>query len=240
MERLNKYIARSGVASRRKADELIQEGRVKINGIVVKELGTKVTGNDVVTVDGKTLSVQDKIYVIMNKPRGVISSVSDEVGRTTVIDILPAELKKYRLFPIGRLDYDTKGVLLLTNDGEFMNALVGPNSNLEKEYLVRVTGIMGRTDTYKLANGVNIGDYVTRKCKAFLEDVDSVNKSSLVRITIKEGHYHQVKLMFEKVGFPVKRLTRVKFGELTTEGIPEGGVRFLTPHEVKRLIAMSK
>ena len=159
MERLQKYIARCGVSSRRKAEELILQGKVKVNGEVVTELGTKVSGDDIITVDGKLLSIEDKVYYVMNKPRGVISSSSDEKDRKTVISILPNQLQEKRLFPVGRLDYDTKGVILLTNDGEFMNLLVGPNSNLEKEYLARVDGIFTKAALSKICNGVTIDGY---------------------------------------------------------------------------------
>lgn len=240
MERLQKYIARCGVSSRRKAEELILQGKVKVNGEVVTELGTKVSGDDIITVDGKLLSIEDKVYYVMNKPRGVISSSSDEKDRKTVISILPNQLQEKRLFPVGRLDYDTKGVILLTNDGEFMNLLVGPNSNLEKEYLARVDGIFTKAALSKICNGVTIDGYKTRKCKGYIKSIDEKNKSSLIGLIIKEGKYHQVKKMFEVVGFPVKRLTRIRFGEITTEGIAEGEIRSLTIHEVKRLIALSK
>ena len=240
MERLQKYMARCGVASRRKSEELITSGRVKVNGIVVTELGTKVNGNDVVMVDDNVIAINEYIHLVMNKPRGIISSSSDEVGRKTVISILPKEFSHYHLFPVGRLDYDTKGVLLITNDGEFMNALVGPKSNLEKEYLARVSGIVTKEDIIRLCSGLKIDDYVTRKCRAYVVEVDNKNNSSLVSITIKEGKNHQVKKMMEAIGHPVKHLTRVRFGEITCEGIAEGEVRYLTPHEIKRLVVLSK
>ena len=240
MERLQKYMARCGVASRRKSEELITSGRVKVNGVIVTELGTKVSGNDVVMVDDNVIAVNEYIHLVMNKPRGIISSSSDEVGRDTVISILPKEFEKYHLFPVGRLDYDTKGVILITNDGEFMNTLVGPKSNLEKEYYARVEGIVSKEDIIRLCSGVKIDNYVTRKCRARILDTDNKNNSSLVSITIKEGKNHQVKNMFLAIGHPVKHLTRVRFGEITTEGLGEGEVRYLTPHEIKRLIVMSK
>ena len=235
MERLQKYIASGGVCSRRKAEELILAGRVKVNGEVITELGTKVSSGDAVTVDDKLVEVNEHIYLLMNKPRGVICSSNDEANRKTVVSILPSNFEKYRLFPVGRLDYDTKGVLLLTNDGEFMNELVGPQSELEKEYLVRVDGIFPKEKLIELNKGVNIDGYVTRKCKSYISKVDHKNKSSLVGIIIKEGKYHQVKRMFEVLGYPVKHLTRIRFGELDTEGVAEGCVRHLTPHEIKRL-----
>ena len=240
MERLQKYMARCGVASRRKSEELITSGRVKVNGVVVTELGTKVNGNDVVMVDDNVIAINEYIHLVMNKPRGIISSSSDEVGRKTVISILPKEFEHYHLFPVGRLDYDTKGVLLITNDGEFMNALVGPKSNLEKEYLARVSGIVTKEDIIRLCSGLKIDDYVTRKCRAYVVEVDNKNNSSLVSITIKEGKNHQVKKMMEAIGHPVKHLTRVRFGEITCEGLAEGEVRYLTPHEIKRLVVLSK
>lgn len=240
MERLQKFIARSGITSRRKAEELIKEGRVTVNGQKITEMGYKVSGNDTVMVDGEIIEVKEFIYLVMNKPRGVVSTVSDEKDRNTVISILPKDLQNHRLFPVGRLDYDTKGVLLLTNDGEFMNTLIGPQSVLEKEYLARVTGEITKDDIKKLESGLKIDDYVTRRCKAFIQSIDHKNNSSLVSITIIEGKYHQVKKMFEAIGYPVKRLTRIRFGEITVEGVAEGEVRTLTPHEIKRLVVSSK
>ncbi len=240
MERLQKYMARCGVASRRKSEELITSGRVKVNGVVVTELGIKVSDNDTVTVDNEIISVNEKVYLIMNKPRGLICSVSDEKNRQTVVSILPKELQEARVFPVGRLDYDTKGVLLLTNDGEFMNTLVGPKSNLEKEYLARVNGILTKEDLIRLTSGLHIDDYVTRKCKAFVESIDKKNNSSLVHIIIKEGKNHQVKKMFEAIGHNVKHLTRIRFGEVNCDGLKEGEVRYLTIHEIKRLVVLAK
>ena len=239
MERLQKYIAMCGVCSRRKAEELITSGRVKVNGEVITELGTKVTGNDVVMVDDKVIEATEHVYLLMNKPRGVISSVSDDKNRKTVISILPPLYENYHLFPVGRLDYDTKGVLIITNDGEFMNTLVGPKSNLEKEYLARVEGIFTKSDLSNITKGVKIDNYVTRKCRGYIASVDSKNNSSSVGLIIKEGKNHQVKNMFESVGHPVKRLTRLRVGEITCEGLKEGEVRPLTIHEIKRLVVLS-
>lgn len=239
MERLQKYIASCGVASRRKAEDLIVSGRVKVNGVVVTELGTKVKSNDEVLVDGKLITVTESVYLVMNKPRGVLSTTKDDKGRKTVITILRPEYINKRLFPVGRLDYDTKGVILLTNDGEFMNHLVGPKSNLEKEYLARVDGIFTKDDLKKICSGVKIDNYVTRKCYGYIKDVDQTNKSTSVGLVIKEGHYHQVKNMFKAVGFEVKRLTRIRFGNITAQGIGEGETRELSIHEVKKLYALS-
>lgn len=239
MERLQKIIARSGICSRRKAEELIVAGRVKVNGEIVNTLGVKASFDDIITVDDEQIIIKELKYYVLNKPRYVISTVNDEKDRQTVISILPKHLQEYRLFPVGRLDYDTKGVILLTNDGEFMNNLVGPQSNIEKEYLVRLDGIITKEELRKMEKGVKIDDYVTRRCKTYLSSIDRKNKSCLVGIILTEGKYHQVKRMFEVMGYPVKRLTRIRFGEITTEGLKEGELRELTPHEIKRLYFLS-
>lgn len=240
MDRLQKVIAQCGVCSRRKAEELIAQGKVEVNGKIVTEMGVKVSSKDIIVVEGQTLEFEEKRYYVMNKPRYLISSVNDEKGRETVVSILPNELKSLRLFPVGRLDYDTKGVLLLTNDGDFMNTLVGPKSTLEKEYLVRVEGIFPKFMLKKLQAGVDIGGYITRRCKAYIKEIDQVNKSTLVGIILQEGKYHQVKLMFESLGFPVKRLTRIRFGCIDLEGLSEGDIRELTKNEVRLLVKDSK
>ncbi len=241
MERLQKYMASCGVASRRNSEKIIASGRVKVNGIVVTEMGTKVGKNDVVMVDDKVINkVTIMKYYVMNKPRNVVSTVSDPQGRKTIISILPDELKEMRLFPIGRLDYDTKGVLLLTNDGELMNNLVGPKSHIEKEYLVRVKGIPSREDLIKLSKGVRIDDYVTRPCKVNLKDIDNRNQTALLSLVIEEGKYHQVKRMVEAIGYPALKLTRIRFGRIEADGLKEGEVRELTIHELKILMADSK
>jgi 23S rRNA pseudouridine2605 synthase len=240
MERLQKYLARCGVSSRRKAEDLIKEGRVKVNGNVIVEMGFKVSGSDTVSVDNVDVEVNDLKYLVLNKPRYIISSADDEKDRKTVVSILPKQYEKYRLFPVGRLDYDTKGVLLLTNDGEFMNELVGPKSLLEKEYLVRIDGSFTKEAGKKLESGVDIGGYVTRRCRVYLDSIDKKNNSSLVGIILQEGKYHQVKKMFEVVGYPVKRLTRVRFGDIVLEGLKEGEVRELTVHEIKQLLVSAK
>lgn len=237
MERLQKLIARSGYCSRRKAEELIRLGKVAVNGHIITEMGFKASEKDRITIEGEPLiSVNENIYLLMNKPRYIITSTSDDKNRRTVIDLLPKQYQKFRLYPVGRLDYDTKGVLLLTNDGDFMNALVGPKSDVEKEYLVRLDGLISKRELKEIEKGVELENYKTRPCKAFLESVDRKNKSFLARIILKEGKYHQVKEMFAAIGYPVKRLTRIRFGNLTAEGLKEGEVRELKPHEIKKLL----
>lgn len=240
MERLNKVIAASGICSRRKADQLIAEGKVTINGKIVNELGTMVSNKDLVQVNGVELAKEDKKYYCLYKPRGVISSVSDEKDRRTVISILPEMLKKERLFPVGRLDYDTNGVIILTNDGEFMNACVGPSSGVEKEYLARVKGIVKKEELEIFYKGMRINGEKLLPCRYNLESVDTVNQSSLVRVITTEGKYHQIKEMFKAIGHDVKKLKRVRFGSVTLDGLKEGEIRPLTIHEIKTLYFLAK
>jgi len=240
MERLQKYMANSGVASRRASEQIIAEGRVKVNDKIITEMGFKVSKGDVVKVDNKIIEkVTIMQYFVINKPQFVISTVSDPKGRKTVISVLPEELQNMRLFPVGRLDYDTKGVLLLTNDGEFMEHLVGPKSNTEKEYLARVKGIPTKSELLTLERGVVIDNYKTRKCKAYIKSIDKKSSSALVGIIIREGKNHQVKKMMESIGYPVVKLSRIRFGNITIDKLVEGEVRALTIHEIKVLMSKS-
>ena len=240
MERLQKRIAESGVCSRRKAEELITAGKVKVNGVVITLLGTKVSYNDVIEVDGKIIEKEEKKYYVINKPRGVVCTASDDRGRKTILDILPERIKQERIYPIGRLDYDTKGVLLLTNDGEFMNAMVGPKSGIEKEYLARVKGIMTMTDVKKLTEGVVLNGKKTLPAVVEIVSFDREHGSSLVKIIITEGNYHQVKEMFKSIDHEVKKLTRVRFGNITVNNLKEGEIKVLSIHEVKTLYGLAK
>lgn len=240
MERLQKRIANAGVASRRKAEELIKAGQVKVNDQVITEMGFLVGKNDVVKVNNVIISNVEKVYLVINKPSSIISSVKDEHKRKTVIDLLPEEIKEYRVFPVGRLDYDTKGVLLLTNDGDFMNLMVGPTSGLEKEYLVRVQGIVSESEIMPLVRGLKTSEENYLPANVYIDSVDQKHQSTLLKITITEGKNHQVKNMFKAIGHPVKKLTRIRFGNITIENLPIGSFRFLTIHEVKTLVALSK
>lgn len=240
MERLQKRIAESGVCSRRKAEELITLGKVKVNGVVVTTLGTKVSGDDVIEVNDKVISTEVKRYYVINKPRGVVCTANDPLNRITIIDILPDKIKQERLYPVGRLDYDTKGVLLLTNDGNFMNEMVGPKSGIEKEYLVRIKGILQMEAVKKLSKGVIINNKLTLPAIINVDSFDYEHKSTLVKITITDGSYHQVKEMFKAVGHEVKKLTRIRFGNITLDGLKEQEVRSLTIHEIKQLYALAK
>ena len=232
MERLQKVIASSGVASRRKAEELILKGCVTVNGEKVTELGTKVSGNDLICVNGKSITEEDKVYYMLNKPRGVISSASDELGRKTVVDLIDTDK---RIYPIGRLDYDTTGIILLTNDGELTNKLIHPKSEIEKTYVAKVKGLVNKEALKQLCNGVDIDGYKTAKAKARLKKYDKKTNYSIVELTIHEGKNHQVKRMFEALGFEVVKLKRETFSFLNLSGLTSGEYRNLTPKEVKIL-----
>ena len=233
--RLQAYMANCGVASRRKCEEIITSGRVKVNGIVVDKLGSKVSSKDVVTVDGRIIEKEEHVYYVLNKPRGYVTTLDDEFGRKKVIDLFAKEDLAYRIFPIGRLDYDTQGVLLFTNDGELANKLTSPHSNVEKEYLARVEGKAGKEELAKLVRGVVINGYKTKPAEVEVIEYKKDTNTSLLRIIITEGKYHQVKNMCEAVGLPVKRLTRLRFATISTEEIAKGEYRRLKIHEVKQL-----
>ena len=237
MERLQKVIANSGICSRRKAEELIKEGRVKVNNIVVKELGVKVSSKDKIKVDDKELSKENKVYYLLNKPRGVITSVNDEKSRKTVVDLIPC---RERIYPVGRLDYDTTGVLLLTNDGDFANILMHPNDKIEKVYVVKVRGIIKGDSINELKSGVVIDGVKTEKAKVKLRRTDYKSNTSFLTVTIHEGRNHQVKKMFEAVGFPVLKLKREREFIFDLSGLKSGEYRKLTPKEVAIVYSLEK
>lgn len=238
MERLQKVMAASGIASRRKCEEIIAQGRVYVNGQKITELGFKVTNKDEIIVDGKPICREEKVYYVLNKPTGYVSTVSDEHDRKTVLDLFEkAHLDKI-IYPVGRLDYDTSGVLIMTNDGELTNQLTHPKSEVEKEYIARVKGIVSDQTVEKLRSGVKIDGIMTKRAKVKIESIDKQNESTSLRIIITEGRYHQVRNMCEFVGHPVKKLTRVRFGEITLDDLPQGCYRSLKIHEVKRLKAL--
>lgn len=237
MERLQKVIAHAGLASRRKAEELIKEGRVKVNGQVVKELGVKVGPNDKVEVNEIPLQKEAPIYFIFYKPRGVISAVSDDKNRKVVTDYFPNI--KERIYPIGRLDYDTSGLLLLTNDGEFANVLMHPKHQVEKVYVAKVQGIPLRENLKKLEKGIKLEDGKTAPAKTKVLSIDKRKQTAIVEITIHEGKNRQVRRMFEAIGHPVLKLKRERYGNLTLHGLSAGEARELTPHEVKQMRALA-
>lgn len=233
MERLQKVIAQSGYCSRRKAEELISQGKVKVNGELITELGTKVNYTDTIVINGKTLNnKEEKVYYLLNKPRGVITSAKDEKGRKTVLDFIPSDK---RVYPVGRLDYDTTGVLLLTNDGELTNLLIHPRNHVEKTYIAKVKGLVMKQDIDKLCRGVIIDGKKTSKAKAKVKKMDKKTDTTLVQLTIYEGRNHQIKKMFEAIGYEVLKLKREKFSFLTTSGLKSGEYRLLSVKEVKTL-----
>lgn len=240
MERLQKVIAHAGVASRRKAEELITEGKVTVNGSVVKELGVKVGPSDKIEVSGVPLEREEPVYFLLYKPRGVISSVKDDKGRKVVTDFF--EHIEQRIYPVGRLDYETSGALILTNDGEFANLLMHPSSKVDKVYVAKVKGIPPKEMLRKLERGVNLDDGKTAPAKAKLLSLDKKKQTAIVEITIHEGKNRQVRRMFEAIGHPVLKLKRERYGTLTLHGLSAGDVKELTPHEVKQLrtLAMEK
>ncbi|HOI85694.1 MAG TPA: pseudouridine synthase [Acholeplasmataceae bacterium] len=240
MERLQKVLAQSNIASRRKSEEIILAGRVKVNGHVVTELGFKVNKDDVVEVDDKPISRAEHVYFLMNKPTGYVSTTSDEKGRQTVIDLLDDNHRAMRVYPVGRLDYDTAGLLLLTNDGEFTNKMTHPEHEVEKEYLARVDGIVIRKKIQQLRKGVIIDeDYLAIPKAVRLIELDKEHQSTLLSITLIEGRNKQVRKMIEALGHEVKKLTRVRYSFLTLEGVERGSYRPLKIHEVKKLYGLA-
>ncbi len=233
MERLQKVMAHAGIASRRKSEEIIKSGRVKVNGEIVKELGTKVSVNDLITVDGIPIERETKIYVLLNKPRETISTVEDDKNRDTVVELIDGI--EERIYPVGRLDWDTTGALLLTNDGELSYKLTHPSFEFPKTYVVTAQGHMQKKEAARLARGIRLDGVMTAPAKVNILSYDRNSNSTMARITLHEGKNHQVKNMFKEIGFPVEKLTREQFGFLTTDGLQSGEWRFLTPHEVRQL-----
>jgi len=237
MERLQKAIAKAGVCSRRKAEELIKEGKVKVNGKVVNELGFQVESSDEIRVEDKQVLREELVYYVLNKPTGYLSTTSDDLDRRTIMDLVPV---KERIFPIGRLDYDTSGVILLTNDGEFMNAMIHPKFKVEKEYHVKIQGLLRKEESKILEKGIHLGDFTSARSKIVGVEYDDKKQNTLVKIIIHEGKYHQIKRMFEAVNHPVLKLRRHRFGVVTIDGLKQGEFRILKPHELKQLWNLSK
>ena len=230
MERLQKVIAASGISSRRKAEELIVDGKVKVNGKVVTELGTKVSGKDIVEVNGKVISKEEKEYYLLNKPRGVITSTSDDKDRKTVVDLINT---KARIFPVGRLDYDTTGLILLTNDGEFANIMMHPKNQIDKVYIAKVKGLIKGEQINKLKEGITLDNQLLKASRVKLRKTNLETNTSIVEITIHEGKNHQIKRMFESLGFPVLKLKREREGFFQLENLKSGEYRKLTPKEIQ-------
>lgn len=233
-QRLQKLIANAGVTSRRKAEKLIVNGQVRVNGEIVKELGSKFTVHDRIEVNGVPLERDPKIYILFYKPRGVISSVHDEKNRKVVTDYF-TDIIEARIYPVGRLDYDTSGLLLLTNDGDLTNHLLHPRNQINKVYVAKVNGVIQSAALEQLRHGVKVNGKKTAAAKAELISVDQKKKTSIVKLTIHEGMNHQVKQMFQRVGAQVIKLKREQIGFLTLKGLTSGDWRFLKREEIKAL-----
>ncbi|MDO4732491.1 MAG: pseudouridine synthase [Bacillota bacterium] len=233
MIRLQKYIAEQGLASRRAAESLISQGLVQVNGRVVTEMGLKVDPRkDRVQVRGEMLGKKQRLrYILLNKPAGYICSVRDERGRRTVMDLLPQVQE--RVYPVGRLDYNTSGLLLLTNDGELTQQLLHPSHEVEKTYLAEVEGFLPRTALEKLCRGLQLSDGITAPAKARI--LRRKEDSSLVEICIHEGRNRQVRRMMEAIGHPVRHLKRIGEAFLDLQGLAAGEWRELRPDEVEKL-----
>lgn len=227
--RINKFLAEKGIASRRHADEMILAGRVKINGKIAT-LGANVEEKDLVLVDDAPLSREEKTekYYIMNKPKGVVCTVNDDRGRKTVMDFLPEDAG--RVFPVGRLDYETEGLLILTNDGDLAFRLTHPTSEVPKTYMARIEGTMTEKDLNRIRSGIELDGVMTKKCKAHI--VETNKAYTKVHVTITEGRNRQVRRMFEAIGRNVEFLKRVSIGNLKLTGLDRGEVRKLTENEI--------
>ena len=232
--RLQKYIADAGIASRRKAEELIKEGRVSVNGAVIDIMGYTLKDGDVVTVDGKKiLKAEAKVYYMLNKPKGYVTTVHDQFDRPCVLDLIKSETTK-RVYPAGRLDYNTEGLLILTNDGEFVNKITHPSYNIEKKYIAVINGKLTDVEAEKLRKGVVIDKKKTYPAKVFVSEI--FKDKSVVEITISEGRNRQVRKMFEAVGHNVIELKRVSLGNLSLGNLKTGKIRKLNPNEVQALM----
>ena len=237
MERLQKIIAQAGIASRRKAEDLIVAGKVQVNGKVITSLGTKISEKDEVLVNGKPIVKENKEYYLLNKPRGVITTTNDEKSRKTVLDYIDTDA---RIYPIGRLDYDTTGLILLTNDGEFANTLMHPSMEIEKTYMAKIDKILTKEDILALKKGITVDKRKVEIRHFKVKKKDLEKGTSIVEITIIEGRNHIVKKIFKELGINVLKLSRVSYGFLDIKDLKSGEYRNLTIKEIKKLYAAAK
>lgn len=238
MERLQKVIAHAGIASRRKAETYITGGRVKVNGKVVRELGTQVGAKDRIEVDDVPIYQEEPVYYLFYKPRGVISAVTDDKNRKVVVDYL-SDVPE-RIYPVGRLDYDTSGLLLLSNDGDFSQKLTHPKHEVDKVYVAKVKGVADKKTLLPVTRGMRIEGKKLAPARFEILSTDVKAQTSIVQLTIHEGRNHQVKNMLKAVGLPVQKLKREKYGELTLAGLRPGEYRELNKKEVTQLLKKSK
>ena len=232
--RLQKYLADSGVASRRKCEELILEGKIEVNGEVITELGTKVSEKDIVKYNGRIVKpIEEKVYILLNKPLGYVTTAKDQFNRDTVLDLVKIDK---RIVPVGRLDMYTSGALILTNDGEFVNYLTHPKNEINKTYNVTVKGLITKEDITRLENGVEIdGGYVTKPAKVRILKIDEEKNISRIQITIHEGKNRQVRKMCDAINKKVLALHRSKIGNIDVKKLKIGEWRFLTDKEIENL-----
>ena len=236
-ERLQKILSHAGIASRRAAEEMILAGRVSVDGKIITELGIKfdITASKI-CVDNEIISYNEKkVYILLNKPKNILSSAKDDRGRQTVVDLINDVNE--RIYPVGRLDYDTEGLMLLTNDGELMNALLHPKFQINKTYLAKVTGNLTKDKLDKLQNGIQLDDGLT--APAIVRVVGKSNTEAKIEITIHEGRNRQVRRMFSAIGCEVKKLKRIKFANLTIHNLKIGQYRHLTKVELENLYQMA-
>ena len=238
MERLQKLIASSGYCSRRKAEDLIKQGKVVLNGNIVTQLGVKATFGDEILVDGNLIEYEQKEYYLLYKPRGVVSTTKDDKKRKTVLDFFDDVDK--RIYPVGRLDYDTTGVLLLTNDGDFANLMMHPKNKIDKFYVAKVKGILTKEEINVLKKGIIIDNKKIRPTRIKVKKIDKKKVTCVVEITVHDGVNHEVKKLMENVGHEVLKLKREMFGFITLDGLKSGEKRILTSKEVQRLYALAR
>ena len=233
-ERLQKFLANAGIASRRNCEELILAGKVEVNGVVVTELGSKVSENDTVKYNGKNVKPEEeKVYILLNKPIGYVTTVKDQFSRDTVLDLVKVNK---RIVPVGRLDMYTSGALILTNDGEFVNMLTHPKNGVNKTYNVTVKGTITEDDVKKLQSGVEIDDgYITKPAKVKILKIDSEKNISRVQITIHEGKNRQIRKMCEAINKKVLALHRSSIENINVKDLELGNWRYLTKKEVENL-----
>ena len=237
MERLQKIIAEYGYTSRRKAEELIKHKRVLVNGKVITELGTKVNYNDVISIDGVIINKDVKHeYYILNKPRSVISA-GDDVGRITVVDLINTDA---RIYPVGRLDYDTTGLIILTNDGDFANTLMHPKFEIEKTYIAKLNKILTKEEIHKIKSGIKVDGREVDVKKFKVKNINKEKNTMIVEITIVEGRNHIIKKLFKELNMNVLKLSRIGYGFLDIKDLKSGEYRTLTIKEIKKLYNLAK
>ncbi len=238
MERLQKLIAQYGYTSRRKAEDLIRKKKVMVNGKIITELGTKVDSNDVISIDGIIINKDIKHeYYILNKPRSVVSSVEDNRGRITVVDLINTDA---RIYPIGRLDYDTTGLILLTNDGDFANTLMHPKFQIEKTYIAKINKILDKDEIHQIKKGILIDNRKVEVRKLKIKNINKEKNTMILELTIIEGRNHIVKRLFNELNIEVLKLSRIGYGFLDIKDLKSGEYRTLTIKEIKKMYSLAK